>query len=57
MNYEMFLDSKKLRLNSVGLQIEESYYKQAVLNMVEAERLSKAPKQITFSDLTDIHLS
>jgi len=31
-----------------GIELKESYWKQAVLNMKEAERLSKAPKQITF---------
>lgn len=34
-----------------GIELKESYFKQAVLNMKEAERLSNAPKQITFDML------
>jgi len=34
-----------------GIELKDSYWKQAVLNMKEAERLSKAPKQITFDML------
>jgi hypothetical protein len=109
MNYESFLETKKLKLNSVGIKIDESkinkllfdfqrdivvwslkkgkacifagtgigsecfvavkngrhavgielkesYYKQSVLNMIEADRLSKAPKQITFADVKDKEL-
>jgi len=47
---ECFVAIKNGR-HAVGIELKESYFKQSVLNMVEAERLSKAPKQITFADV------
>lgn len=34
-----------------GIELKESYFKQACMNMKEAERISNAPKQITFDDI------
>jgi len=47
---EAFIAVKNGR-HAVGIELKESYFKQAVLNMKEAERLFNAPKQITFDDI------
>lgn len=41
-------EAVKAGRRAYGIELKGSYWKQACLNMKEAERLSKAPKQITF---------
>lgn len=46
-------EAVKAGRRAYGIELKQSYWKQAVLNMKEAERLSNAPKQITFDAFMD----